>query len=157
MVGIVGLIGYGVWERASAQPMTPPRLAKNRLFVGLNIATVPIYAGLSIMFFLLPFDLLDHRGLAPMSAGLTFLPFTLGVGFLSAWFGRVADAIAPPGNARRRTLWCGRRIYLDGVRPGCLVDGGRDRPIGAAWRTASGADDLPRVSRAIWAAPRDAD
>ena len=35
------------------------------------------------MFFLVPFDLVDRRGLAPTSAGLAFLPFTLGVGLLS--------------------------------------------------------------------------
>ena len=59
--------------------MTPPRLIDNRPFVGLNVATLLIYTGLSIMFFLLSFDLVDRRGLTPTSAGLAFLPFTLGV------------------------------------------------------------------------------
>ncbi len=45
------------------------------------------------MFFLLPFDLIDRRGLQPTDAGLVFLPFTLGVGLLSRLFGRIADAI----------------------------------------------------------------
>src|SRR5215469_6073440 len=91
--GIAGLVGYAAWERAAAQPMTPPRLTRNRLFVGLNAGTLLIYAGLSIMFFLLPFDLLDRRRLTPTEAGLTFLPFTLGVGLLSEWFGGRADVI----------------------------------------------------------------
>lgn len=93
LLGIAGLVGYAAWERATAQPMTPPRLARNRLFVGLNAGTLLIYVGLSIMFFLLPFDLLDRRGLTPTEAGLTFLPFTLGVGLLSEWFGGRADVI----------------------------------------------------------------
>lgn len=93
LLGVAGLVGYAVWERATAQPMTPPRLAGNRLFVGLNAGTLLVYTGLSIVFFLLPFDLLDRRGLTPMEAGLTFLPFTLGVGFLSEWFGGRADVI----------------------------------------------------------------
>ena len=93
VLGIAGLIGYAVWERTTAQPMTPPRLASNRLFVGLNAGTLLLYTGISIMFFLLPFDLLDRRGLTPTQAGLTFLPFTLGVGFLSQWFGGRADVI----------------------------------------------------------------
>ena len=92
-LGIAGLWSYAAWERKSVQPMTPPRLAKNRLFVGLNTATLLVYAGLSIMFFLLPFELLDHRGLTPTEAGLTFLPLTLGVGFLSERFGGLADTI----------------------------------------------------------------
>ena len=72
--------------------MTPPRLAKNRVFFGLNVATLLVYAGLSVMFFLLPFDLVDRRG-CPTDAGLAFLPFTLGVGLLSRAFGGLADKI----------------------------------------------------------------
>ena len=73
--------------------MTPPRLMANRLFVGLNLATVLVYAGLSIMFFLLSFDLIDRRHLTPTDAGLAFLPFTLGVGLLSRPFGTLADKV----------------------------------------------------------------
>lgn len=93
ILGLAGICGYAIWERASAYPMTPPRLANNRDFVGLNAATLLIYAGLSIMFFLVPFDLVDRRGLSPTSAGLAFLPFTLGVGLLSPVFGGVADRV----------------------------------------------------------------
>jgi EmrB/QacA subfamily drug resistance transporter len=92
-IGIAGLVAYAFWERRIDYAMTPPRLANNRAFVGLNAATVMIYAGLSIMFFLLPFDLVDRRGLGATEAGLVFLPFTLGVGLLSKPFGGVADRI----------------------------------------------------------------
>jgi EmrB/QacA subfamily drug resistance transporter len=91
--GILGLAAYAFWERVSAQAMTPPRLMKNRFFFGLNVATLLVYAGLSIMFFLLPFDLVDRRGLPPVDAGMAFLPFTLGLGLLSRPFGSLADAI----------------------------------------------------------------
>jgi len=91
--GLGGLIAYASWERISKHPMTPPRLAGNYVFFGLNLATLMIYAGLSIMFFLLPFDLVDRRGLLPANAGLAFLPFTLGVGLLSWIFGGLADKI----------------------------------------------------------------
>ncbi len=93
LVSLGGIIGYTLWERATSHPMTPPRLAANRAFVGLNLATVLIYAGLSIMFFLLSFDLIDRRHLAPTTAGLAFLPFTLGVGLLSRPFGALADKV----------------------------------------------------------------
>jgi predicted MFS family arabinose efflux permease len=73
--------------------MTPPRLIDNRPFVGLNMATLLIYTGLSIMFFSLSFDLVDRRGLTPTGAGLAFLPFTLAMGFLSQPFGALADKI----------------------------------------------------------------
>jgi EmrB/QacA subfamily drug resistance transporter len=91
VLGLVALGGYAAWERVSAEPMTPPRLAANRIFVGLNVSTLLIYGGLAIMFFVLSFDLIDRRGLTPTAAGLAFLPFTLGVGLLSRPFGALAD------------------------------------------------------------------
>jgi EmrB/QacA subfamily drug resistance transporter len=91
--GIVGLAAYAFWKRRSEHPMTPPRLVENRPFLGLNIATLMVYAGASIIFFLLPFDLVDRRGLSSTDAGLAFLPFTLGVGLLSNVFGWLADKI----------------------------------------------------------------
>lgn len=92
-LGVVGLAVYAFWERKIDHPMTPPRLLQNRAFVGLNLATLMIYAGLSLMFFLLPFDLVDRRALSSTDAGLAFLPFTLGVGLLSRAFGGLADTI----------------------------------------------------------------
>jgi EmrB/QacA subfamily drug resistance transporter len=91
--GLACIGGYALWEPATDHPMTPPRLWQNRDFIGLNVATLLIYGGLSIMFFLLPFDLIDRRGLSPASAGLTFLPFSLTVGVLSPAFGRLADKL----------------------------------------------------------------
>jgi EmrB/QacA subfamily drug resistance transporter len=93
LLGLAGLGGYALWERTGRHPMTPPRLAGNRSFVSLNIATLFIYAGLSVMFFLVSFDLIDRRGLTPTDAGLVFLPFTLGVGLLSQPFGALADKL----------------------------------------------------------------
>jgi predicted MFS family arabinose efflux permease len=73
--------------------MTPPRLMSNRAFVGLNIATLLLYAGLAMMFFLLSFDLVDRRALTPAQAGVAFLPLTLAVGLLSPVFGALADKV----------------------------------------------------------------
>lgn len=92
-LGIAGLACYAFWEAKSEHPMTPPRLASNRPFVGLNLATLVVYAGLSVMFFVLPFELVERRGLTATDVGLAFLPFTLGVGLLSRFFGGLADRI----------------------------------------------------------------
>src|SRR5262245_38681993 len=75
--------------------MVPARLLDNRAFVGLNLAALLIYAGLSVMFFLLPFDLIDRRGLSSTGAALAMLPFTLGLALLSPIFGNLADATGP--------------------------------------------------------------
>jgi EmrB/QacA subfamily drug resistance transporter len=89
----VGFAAYGFLERTTDHPMTPPRLMRNRPFVGLNIATLLVYWGLSLMFFLLPFEIVDRRGLPPTEAGALLLPFTLAMGLLSRPFGTLADSI----------------------------------------------------------------
>src|SRR5262245_21876930 len=89
----VGFGGYVRWEGVSQHPMVPPRLLHNRAFVGLNLATLLIYAGLSVMFFLLPFDLIDRRGLSSTGGALALLPFTLGLALLSPIFGNLADTM----------------------------------------------------------------
>lgn len=91
VLGLACVIGYVLWERTTDHPMTPPRLLQNPDFVGLNVATLLIYGALSILFFLLPFDLIDRRGLSPVTAGLVFLPLSLAVGLLSPYFGGLAD------------------------------------------------------------------
>ncbi len=93
LIAFIGFIAFAFWERTTAYPMTPPRLARNLPFVGLNVATLLIYWGLSLMFFLVPFDLIDRRDLSPAAAGAMFLPFTLGLGLLSRPFGALADSI----------------------------------------------------------------
>jgi EmrB/QacA subfamily drug resistance transporter len=93
VLGLGMLAGYAVWERFSSHPMTPPWLLGNRPFVVLNVATLLVYTGLAVMFFLLSFDLIDRRHLTPTGAGLVFLPFTLGVGLLSQPLGSLADRI----------------------------------------------------------------
>jgi EmrB/QacA subfamily drug resistance transporter len=111
-LSIAGLAVYAYWENRSKHPMTPPRLAQNRAFVGLNFATLMIYAGVSIMFFLLPFDLVDRRALSPTDAGLAFLPFALIIGLLSRMFGGLADRVgaramlvAGPAGAAVAYVW----------------------------------------------------
>jgi EmrB/QacA subfamily drug resistance transporter len=111
-LGIVGLAVYVFWEGRSQHPMTPPRLVENRALLGLNVATLMVYAGVSIMFFLLPFDLVDRRALSSTEAGMAFLPFTLGVGLLSGVFGGLADKIgaramliAGPAGAALAYVW----------------------------------------------------
>ena len=132
------------WERRSAHPMTPPRLVENRAFLGLELATLMVYAGLSIMFFLLPFDLVDRRALSSTDAGLAFLPFTLGVGLLSRRLRRPGGQDWRAAHAHRGAGRCGARLCLDGTRPGSFLDGRRDRPHDAAGpilRHSRGATD----------------
>ncbi|MGF1544690.1 MAG: MFS transporter [Parvularculaceae bacterium] len=98
--------------------MAPPYVFGSRAFNGLNVATLTIYAGLSLMFFLLPFDL-DARGLTATQAGLVFLPFTLGVGLLSRVFGGLADRFGP-----KPMLIAGALTAASGFAFMALLEGG---------------------------------
>ena len=141
-----GVAAYVVWERKSDHAMTPPRLWRNRAFVGLNLATLMIYAGLSLMFFLLPFDLIERRGLSATEAGLVLLPFTLGVGFLSGVFGALADKIGA------RTMLIAGAAW----RSGSLTSGWRSAKEAPLTIGVIGPDDAagPVVRRAHHAADR---
>ena len=158
-LGIVGLALYAFWERRSEHPMTPPRLVENRAFLGLNVATLMVYAGLAIMFFLLPFDLIDRRGLSPTDAGLAFLPFTLGVGFLSRFFGALADKIgaramliAGPAGAALAYVWMAlgqeESLMLGVIVPMTLL--GMSFAVLVAPLTAS---VMSSVDRRTWGSP----
>lgn len=91
--GVIALGLYAYWETRAREPLTPPRLWANKPFTMLNVGTLLIYGGMSIMFFALPFELVDRRGLTATEAGLTFLPFTIAMGGLSQVFGGLADKI----------------------------------------------------------------
>lgn len=85
--------GFWLWQQKTDHPLLPSYIFRSRTFTGLNLATLALYAGLSIMFFLLPFELMERRGLSPIEAGLVFLPFTLCVGLLSRSIGAMADKV----------------------------------------------------------------
>ena len=85
--------GFWLWQQRTDHPLLPGYVFRDRTFTGLNLATIALYAGLSIMFFLLPFELIERRGLSPTESGMVFLPFTLCVGFLSRSFGAMADRL----------------------------------------------------------------
>ena len=88
----ITLLAALVWQQhRSEHPMLSPELFSAAGFAWLNIATLLLYAGLSIMFFLLPFELIDARGLSATEAGMALLPFTLAVGVLSRFTGGLGD------------------------------------------------------------------
>ncbi len=85
------LAGFLLFEARTRDPMMPLSIFRNHTFSALNAATLLVYAALALMFFLAPFHLSDVYRLAPIEVGAVFLPFTLGVGVLSRFFGAYAD------------------------------------------------------------------
>ncbi len=90
-LAVVATAAFVGWQRRAATPMIPSRVFASPEFTRLNVATLLVYAGLSITFFLVPFEMVDARGLSATAAGLAFLPFTLSLGFLSRFTGAAAD------------------------------------------------------------------
>ncbi|MEO0400124.1 MAG: MFS transporter [Pseudomonadota bacterium] len=90
---LAAAFGFLRWERTAKTPLIPSYLFRSPSFSALNAATLAIYASLSIMFFLTPFQLVETRGLSPTQAGLIFLPLTLSLGLLSQLVGGLVDRI----------------------------------------------------------------
>ncbi len=95
---VLGLIGIAIFvpvERRAANPITPPALFRSKIFTSVNIVTVFLYGALSGVLFLLPFDLINRRGLSAATTGLIMLPFGLIIGVLSRFTGALADTYGP--------------------------------------------------------------
>lgn len=94
-LGAAGLALFLFAESRAASPLMPLSLFSNRVFAGANVVTLFLYGALSGMLFLLPFDLIERRGLSATEVGLTLLPFGAIVGILSRFAGDWADRAGP--------------------------------------------------------------
>lgn len=91
--GVALLLAFVLAERASTAPMMPLELFRSRRFSGVNLLTLLLYGALGAAFFFLPFLLIQARGYSATATGAVFLPFTLIVGVLSRWSGRLGDKL----------------------------------------------------------------
>lgn len=92
-VGVILLFTFVIAERAESAPMMPLELFRSRRFSGVNLLTLLLYGALGAAFFFLPFLLIQARGYSATAAGAAYLPFTLLVGVLSRWSGRLGDKL----------------------------------------------------------------
>ena len=96
LLGTLGLALF-VWIEARAeQAVMPLELFRSRTFSGANIYTVFLYGCFAAILFLLPFDLIERRGLTAAQAGLTIMPVGIVIGIFSRYAGSLADR-HPPG------------------------------------------------------------
>jgi EmrB/QacA subfamily drug resistance transporter len=93
--GAAALCAFVAVERRSRHPMVPGELLRNRVFVGVNLLTLFLYAALSEAFYFLPFDLIQAQGYPPARAGAAILPMILILFALSRTTGAIADRIGP--------------------------------------------------------------
>jgi len=91
LAGIVTLVAFIAVEARIRHPMLPLDLFRSRSFLGANLLTFLVYAGLSGGLFFLPFNLIQVQGYSASAAGAALLPFVLMVFALSRWSGGLAD------------------------------------------------------------------
>lgn len=87
------LCAFVATEWRSTNPMIPLSLFRSRNFNGANLLTLFLYAALTGVYFLLPFNLIHVQEFTAAATGAVFLPVTLLIAGLSRWSGAVQDRI----------------------------------------------------------------
>jgi EmrB/QacA subfamily drug resistance transporter len=76
---VVLLVAFVLWERRTAHPLLPLRVALDRNRGGSYLVFLFIGAGLFAMFLFLTFYFQATLGYSPLRSGFAFLPFSLGI------------------------------------------------------------------------------
>jgi EmrB/QacA subfamily drug resistance transporter len=95
---ILGLLLIFVFTRIeykSKHPMMPLQLFANTTFSGANLLTFFLYAGLGAGMLFLALNMIQIQGYSQLQSGLTFLPFTLLMIFISRFAGSLSDRYGP--------------------------------------------------------------
>ncbi len=78
-VGVLLLIGFLVIESRSSHPLLPVRILANRNRGGAYLASFFVGVGLFAMFLFLTYFFQGVMGYTPLTSGLLFLPFSVGI------------------------------------------------------------------------------
>jgi EmrB/QacA subfamily drug resistance transporter len=96
LVGILGLIGFVVWEARSKSPILNIRLFQNnKAFVFSNLAALLNYSSVSAITFFLSLYLQYIKGFTPKTAGLVLLAQPVIQTIVAPLSGRLSDKIEP--------------------------------------------------------------
>jgi len=79
IVAVVLLVAFVLWERRTAHPLLPLRVALDRNRGGSYLVFLFIGAGLFAMFLFLTFYFQATLGYSPLRSGFAFLPFSIGI------------------------------------------------------------------------------
>jgi EmrB/QacA subfamily drug resistance transporter len=95
VAGVLFLIAFGAWEDRVSNPMLPLSVFRSRQFTATNVVTFIVYGALGGALFLLPIQLQQVSGYTALEAGISLLPVTAIMLFLSARSGALASRIGP--------------------------------------------------------------
>jgi EmrB/QacA subfamily drug resistance transporter len=119
-IGTAALAAFFLVERRRSSPMLNLRLFAERQFSGANLETLLVYGALGGAFFLLPIELQQVIGYAPLAAGAALLPTTAMMLLLSTSMGRLAQRLGP-----RLPLTVGPLLAAAGLALLCRVGAGQ--------------------------------
>jgi EmrB/QacA subfamily drug resistance transporter len=95
VVGVVCLVAFPWWERRAPHPMMPLHIFRARNFAVGNLATVFLYAAVSLGMLIVALFLQETAGLSATEAGLATLPVAVLSFFLARRFGTLAGVHGP--------------------------------------------------------------
>jgi EmrB/QacA subfamily drug resistance transporter len=93
--GLLCLGAFIVYELRTPMPMLPLRLFRLRNFTVTNIETLSVYGALSALSTFLTLFLIEFAGFSALRAGLSLLPITIVMFFLSPRMGRLSMKYGP--------------------------------------------------------------
>jgi EmrB/QacA subfamily drug resistance transporter len=95
ILGALLLGAFVAYELRTPKPMLPLRLFRLRNFSVSNIETLSVYGGLSALSTFLTLFLIEFAGFSALRAGLSLLPITVVMFFLSPRMGRLSMQYGP--------------------------------------------------------------
>jgi Major Facilitator Superfamily len=95
VTGMVSLVLFIVVEHRVSNPMVPLSLFASRTFSLTNLLTFLLYAALSVVFFLVPMNLIQVQGYTATQAGAALLPFPVIMFAFSRWSGGLVASRLP--------------------------------------------------------------
>jgi EmrB/QacA subfamily drug resistance transporter len=122
-IGLLLLAGYVFYERhLGDKAMIPLGLfAENRCFSALNLMTFMLYGAFGGAMLLVPYVLIEAGGYSPVEAGLSLLPLSVLLGFLSPLMGKLSVRLGP-----RWPLTLGPVVVGAGLLLATRIAGGQD-------------------------------
>jgi EmrB/QacA subfamily drug resistance transporter len=95
IIGVGCLAAFPWWERRTPNPMMPLHIFSARNFAVGNLATVFLYAAVSLGTLVVALFLQEAAGMSATQAGLATLPIPVLSFFLARWFGTLAGRHGP--------------------------------------------------------------
>jgi EmrB/QacA subfamily drug resistance transporter len=95
VIGVACLIAFPIWEWRAPAPMMPLHIFAARNFAVGNLATVFLYAAVSLGMLVVGLFLQETAGLSAIEAGLATLPVPVLSFLLARWFGTLAGIHGP--------------------------------------------------------------